>query len=428
MKRTAVFLVILTLFTAFCTCVGAYDTDYTNSTPPQISKTLTEAVTYEIATDSLIYSKNQNERFPALKSVTHLMIASTVLYSRQQDTSKNKIATEQLEMDLAQMLYNGDEASIANLVMLYADTEDEFISMMNNRAFVLGMKDTAFVNVTGEYDPEQHTSAEDLMLLAKDAYGRDIVKEILSSNEYVITDKTVSFSRSMGILDPESKKYCKYAAFHIADEDPEYGYTEITVGANTAGRAVITVVRESNGTVADYENNSALDVNALMNNAFTAYYVTNLLYVGRSIVQDMHFDLADGSTVYVAVEAVDGAKINVTFPVTYGIIVETNIEDCSIVPITEELPESAELNQILNRAELKYGNDTLLEVDLRVVKIVTADGRQYSADYVLYNIEDGALQAQRQYKKDGWIIAVGLVLVMAVVAVLAAEYIKRKIL
>ncbi|MGN1280874.1 MAG: serine hydrolase [Succinivibrio sp.] len=82
--------------------------------------------------------------------------------------------------DLVQgiIIQSGNDACVAMAIHL-AGTQDGFVSVMNNYASQLGLKDTHFSNVHGLFDEQNYSSAYDMALL-----GRAIIRDL--PNEYPI--------------------------------------------------------------------------------------------------------------------------------------------------------------------------------------------------------------------------------------------------
>ncbi len=64
------------------------------------------------------------------------------------------------------VIQSGNDAAIA-LAEHVAGSEDSFVSLMNQEAQRLGMKDTHFVNAEGLPDPEHYTTVRDIMTLTR---------------------------------------------------------------------------------------------------------------------------------------------------------------------------------------------------------------------------------------------------------------------
>ena len=429
MKRLIALLSAALMLALLCLPAAAYDTDYTNYSEPTVKKTLTQAASYEILTDSLIYSKDMDTAFTITGGIVRLMTAYTTLSAMQEGGgSVTDLTDSQLEIALASFLINGDGAYGQQLVFAAARTEEDFVALMNSKADALGMKRTNYTNSTGEFDTEQTSSVSDLLILLQSVYERDLLKSVLGSNLYYTSDKTVSFTRSIPLMDSGNKDaYNKNAVFFICSDNIDTGLVTLSAFCTAAGRQILCVTREGNGNLTSFAANYVSDINSIAKNALTSYYSADLNVIGKALVSELSFTLEDNSTVYVAMQTADGEKTRVTLPLDYGMLVVGSLDECSITPVSDELPASAELNTILTRAELKYKDDVLLKVDLRVIRIVTEDGRQFSADYVLYDINSGTEQAQRQYKKNDWVIAVGIVIGVAVVSIVIAELLRKKL-
>ena len=128
-----------------------------------------------------MYQKNIKEQI-APASITKLMTAILLLDSYSIDDTvnlqiddpniKGKIAyfkpnvTMSIE-DLIDFLlvYSANDAAHA-AALLVADTEQEFIAMMNDRANKLNMKNTNFTNVHGLDEQGHYTTIEDLLALS----------------------------------------------------------------------------------------------------------------------------------------------------------------------------------------------------------------------------------------------------------------------
>lgn len=71
-----------------------------------------------------------------------------------------------------------------------AGREDEFIRLMNKKAKYLGMKNTNFVNVSGDLDPRQKTTLSDLLILVKEVMDNKVFQEVMSKDTYTfVTNK-----------------------------------------------------------------------------------------------------------------------------------------------------------------------------------------------------------------------------------------------
>ncbi len=68
----------------------------------------------------------------------------------------------------------------------YSSYEGEFLELMNEKARELGALNSNFVNPHGLHDDNHYTTAYDLSIIAKEAYDKEIIKEIIGKNKYTI--------------------------------------------------------------------------------------------------------------------------------------------------------------------------------------------------------------------------------------------------
>jgi hypothetical protein len=74
--------------------------------------------------------------------------------------------------------------------------------------------------------------------------------------------------------------------------------------------------------------------------------------------------------------------------------------------------DSIAIGELLGRGALVYGNDTLAEFDLRVVKITTPDGQIFSEDYEYYNPADFEELVRGDHHTYYWVfywVAIGVI-------------------
>ncbi|NLU52083.1 MAG: D-alanyl-D-alanine carboxypeptidase [Clostridiaceae bacterium] len=69
-------------------------------------------------------------------------------------------------------------------------SEDGFVKLMNEHALKLGMSNTVFVNCTGEYDENQHTTANDISILIRHALTNSEFNRFFGTQAKPWYDKT----------------------------------------------------------------------------------------------------------------------------------------------------------------------------------------------------------------------------------------------
>ena len=85
-------------------------------------------------------------------------------------------------MHLALMSSNNRAARA--LAIAVAESEDEFVKLMNERALDYGCTKSEFYNATGHLNAGNYTSAKDMCLIAEAALENEIVRGILSEKTY----------------------------------------------------------------------------------------------------------------------------------------------------------------------------------------------------------------------------------------------------
>ncbi len=81
------------------------------------------------------------------------------------------------------LLPSGAECCLAFAERI-AGSEEEFVSLMNEKAKELGMKDTRFCNSTGRHEEGHYSTAEDIAVLLQYALKNDRFREAFTSESY----------------------------------------------------------------------------------------------------------------------------------------------------------------------------------------------------------------------------------------------------
>lgn len=429
MKKIIAVVLLAVMLLALPVGAVSFDKNHTNKeSPSALSRTLKSAAIADLTTDTLLYTSNSFEKIPAYGGISRLMTAVTIEYqNRQNSVIKAGFSEETLEDYMASMLVKNDEEAARTLAVEISGSVENFVDLMNTTAAQIGMINTVFTTPQGTKDSKAVTTADDLLLLAYEAYSLSEVKSMLTSNLYYSVDGELSYSRDHSILNPDHKSYNKTVNFYACGDYGDAGYISLIGAMDSNGREVVAVTYESGAYVTDYRNNYATDISSLLVTAFGKFYIAELDDIAKAVVHDLGgFALADGTRVYASVEIPSDQKARRMLPISYGEIIYDNYTMCSVD--VGPLPETAELNTILTAASLKYGNDELLKFNLRVNRIVLEDGTEIRSEYSLYSMEEGKEIAEGQYKRYQWVFATVLVLLMAVVAVIGAEILKRRLM
>ncbi|MBQ3023176.1 MAG: D-alanyl-D-alanine carboxypeptidase [Clostridia bacterium] len=158
----------------------------------------------DMKTGSVIYQKNASEKvYPA--ALTNIMTALLVLENCNleelvpaSDTALSNVAEGDSKMGIIkgerlsvrQLLYGMMLSSASDAANLLAEKTsgsiEGFVTLMNERAKELGMKNTSFTNPTGDHDERHYTTAEDMAILVRVAMQNETFAQIVKTKSYSI--------------------------------------------------------------------------------------------------------------------------------------------------------------------------------------------------------------------------------------------------
>ncbi len=149
----------------------------------------------------VLYDKNSNEQ-RKMASLTKIMTAILLVENCKMDEEitidkkacyiggseagikPNEIMTAE-NLLYAMLLPSGNDAALAIAYHIGGNIEN-FATMMNRKAQMLGLEDTQFKNPHGLDTDGHYTSAHSLALLTRYALSYDKIKEVVSTNEKVV--------------------------------------------------------------------------------------------------------------------------------------------------------------------------------------------------------------------------------------------------
>ena len=155
----------------------------------------------EVSSGRLLNGSNENLRLP-MASTTKAMTALVVLENSSLSDiveippaavgiegssvylKKGERFTVE-ELLYALMLRSGNDAAVA-LAVHTSGSVEEFVRKMNERAALMGLKDTKFVNPHGLHDENHYTTAYELALIAAEGLRNPHFKRIVSTKNIVI--------------------------------------------------------------------------------------------------------------------------------------------------------------------------------------------------------------------------------------------------
>ncbi len=160
------------------------------------------ALTVDASTGEILFSKNSNWRLPpasttklmtAIVAIENEELSKVVTISRKASrAAPSKVGFkggDQITIEgllYAALLGSANDAAVA-LAEAVSGSEQEFVSLMNQKAILIGAENTKFVNATGLPGNGQYTTALDLSKILNYALGIPKLREIIGTPEAKIT-------------------------------------------------------------------------------------------------------------------------------------------------------------------------------------------------------------------------------------------------
>ncbi|MBL8350927.1 MAG: D-alanyl-D-alanine endopeptidase [Burkholderiaceae bacterium] len=211
-------------------------------------------------TNEVLFSKNPDAVLP-IASITKLMTALVVSDAQQPldepltvtqddiDTEKGSrsrlaVGTQLTRGEMMHLALMASENRAANaLGRHYPGGLDAFVAAMNRKAAALGMRDTHYVEPTGLSSRNQ-SSAQDLAVLVKAAYGVPLLRELSTSQEAMVEvgNRKMQFRTTNGLVRSPQWDIGLQKTGYIA----EAGRC-LVMQAQLAGRKLIMVLLDSTG-------------------------------------------------------------------------------------------------------------------------------------------------------------------------------------
>ncbi len=262
-------------------------------------------IMYNLNDDKVIYEKNTDE---LIKIASMTKIATAIVGIENIDNlDEEVILTSDMFKDLIEnnasiagfkvgdivtykdllygtMLPSGADATQA-LGILVAGSEENYVELMNELAYDIGMSNTNFINTSGLDGENQYSTVSDVAILLKYALSNDVFYEIFTSFEYTATNG-LKMSSSL-------KKYSN--KFNLNIDFIDGGKTGFTYDAgyclasisnhNGTDYLLVTATTDSSGN----EPLNIYDADILYNYFFDNYDYKNVLINGEKII-DFTYD------------------------------------------------------------------------------------------------------------------------------------------
>ena len=183
--------------------------------------------------------------------------------------------------------YNDAASVMADFV---AGSEQAFISLMNETARELGMKNTHFSVVNGKYDANTYTTVEDLCLLSDAFFADKYLLEISSSDSYSMSATNLTIAREVVttnyLLARYSGYFYKYAVAGKTGVSDEAGRCLVCTASKDGANYICIVMGCDPNAVTETGATSRLefsDVVSLFKWAFSSFEYKILVNEGEAI-------------------------------------------------------------------------------------------------------------------------------------------------
>jgi D-alanyl-D-alanine endopeptidase (penicillin-binding protein 7) len=231
-----------------------------HSVQDQLDLKSSVALVIDQDTREVLFSKNDSAVLP-IASLTKLMTGLIVSEAKlpmdemititqdDVDTEKGsrsrlKVGTMLTRGELLHLALMSSENRAANaLGRTYPGGPEAFVSLMNAKAKMLGMKDTRYVEPTGLSSRNQ-SSAHDLAMLVNTAYGDPVLREFSTSpgHQVAVGNRTLQYNNTNRLVKSPSWEIGLQKTGYIS----EAGQC-LVMQAKIAGRKLIMVFLDSAG-------------------------------------------------------------------------------------------------------------------------------------------------------------------------------------
>ena len=134
---------------------------------------MTKVMTILVAAEN---AKNANEKLTVTKEMVDYQKetgGSTTVALKEGDTIT-------VEDALYLINYTSDTVACLLIAEYVAETEEDFVELMNEKAEALGLEDTHFVNTTGLHDPDHYTTCREMAAIMQCALNNETANKIIT--------------------------------------------------------------------------------------------------------------------------------------------------------------------------------------------------------------------------------------------------------
>ena len=315
------------------------------------------------------------------------------------------------------MVESGNEA--ANAVAAHiGGTIEDFVQMMNERAYALGCTHTHFMNPHGLHNDSHYTTARDLSLIVEAALKSENFRTITNTAEYTLpatnlSDERILKTTNMLIFQNSGNRYYYPKAIGI-----KTGYTTpagrcVISAAKSDGMYLLGIICGAETTVletGDIQMESFPECIRLFNYGFDNFSYVSVLSPLYPVAQVSVLNSAGAEAV--AVSPKD--DIQILLPNGYD---ESQL-DVNIELTSESVEAPVQESDVLGHATVSYNGELLAETDLLAIADVARS--EFSAMKT-----DTAAYMQRNWWK--WIVLIIVIVVLLFAGLYVWASIRRRI-
>jgi len=158
-------------------------------------------IVIDVDSGRILGSRNASEKLP-IASTTKIMTAILSIESAENLTQKIEVPEYStgiegssiylkpkqmvsiIDLLYGTMLRSGNDAAETLAAFTGRNSQEGFVSMMNDKAFKIGAYNTSFVNASGLHDDNHYSTAYDMALISRYAMKNKTFKEIVSTLKY----------------------------------------------------------------------------------------------------------------------------------------------------------------------------------------------------------------------------------------------------
>lgn len=323
------------------------------------------AILLEVSTGKIIYEKNKDERV-SIASLTKMM-GLILIFERIENGTLNyndkvrasinasnmggsQIWLETNEVMTVSDLLKGIIMASANdgivaMAEKVAQTEENFVKLMNEKAKSLGLVNTNFVNCTGLDEENHYSSAYDLSIIARELMKyEDVFKYTTIYEDYLRVESDNKFW--LVNTNKLIKTYQGADGLKTGMTD-NAGYCMAVTAKRNNMRLLAIVLGEKEGKVRNKEIASLLDY------GFDTYEVTTIKNKGEK-VGETYFDKANDNKINIIV------KEDVTILKKINDIDKEYSSEIKLNELTLPLKKG----DILGKLHIKDGNEIVKKIDI----------------------------------------------------------------